>query len=101
VEAPEALSIVPANESTFEDLQAIFGARGPAHRCQCQRYKLAPGESFTAVPVEVRAERLRQQTACGDRGAATTSGLVASLAGAPSAGAPWSPAPPTAGWCAS
>jgi hypothetical protein len=88
VEAPEALSIVPANESTFEDLQAIFGARGPAHRCQCQRYKLAPGESFTAVPVEVRAERLRQQTACGDRGAATTSGLVASLAGAP------------VGWCA-
>ena len=38
-----AISVVPANEVSWEDLQAVFGTRGDPHRCQCQRYKMAPG----------------------------------------------------------
>jgi GNAT superfamily N-acetyltransferase len=83
-----AISVVPANEATWEDVQTIFGTRGEASRCQCQRYKLRPRESFRSFPVEERAHRLRQQTACGDRDAGTTSGLVAYLDDKP------------VGWCA-
>ena len=82
------VTVVPANEATWEDLEQVFGHRGPASRCQCQRYKLHPKESFGSVPVEERAWRLREQTDCGQPGATTTSGLVAYLGGEP------------AGWCA-
>ena len=80
--------IVPANEASCADLQTIFGARGPAARCQCQRYKLRRRESFASFPAEERAHRLRQQTDCGRQESDTTSGLVAYLDGEP------------AGWCA-
>ena len=83
-----AVTIVPANEATFEDLQTVFGARGAAAYCQCQRYKLQPKEAFSKFPVEERAFRLRQQTDCGHPDASTTSGLVAYLDGEP------------VGWCA-
>ena len=83
-----ALSIVPANEASWVDLQTIFGTRGEAFRCQCQRYKLRPRESFAAFPVEERAHRLRAQTDCGHPASAVTSGLVAYLDGVP------------VGWCA-
>jgi GNAT superfamily N-acetyltransferase len=83
-----ALSIVPANEASWEDLQTIFGARGTAHRCQCQRYKLRPREAFAKFPVEERAFRLRTQTDCGHPESDSTSGLVAYLDGEP------------VGWCA-
>lgn len=79
---------MPANEASWEDLQAIFGTRGAASRCQCQRYKLRPREAFAKFPVEERAHRLRQQTDCGHPESDTTSGLVAYLDGTP------------AGWCA-
>ncbi len=82
------LSIVPANEASCEELQAVFGTRGAAAACQCQRYKLRPRESFGSFPAEERAFRLRQQTDCGNPGSGTTSGLVAYLDGNP------------AGWCA-
>jgi GNAT superfamily N-acetyltransferase len=82
------LEIVPANAAGCHDLQAIFGARGEAHICQCQRYKLQPGEAFKKVPVEERAHRLRTQTECGHPRSKTTSGLVAYLDGEP------------VGWCA-
>lgn len=82
-----SLSIVPANQVTFDDLQLVFGDRGPAARCQCQRYRLCRGESFGSQPVEERQHRLREQTACGEPGAAT-SGLVAWLDDEP------------VGWCA-
>ena len=82
------ISIVPATEASWEDLQTIFGTRGAAARCQCQRYKLRPRESFAAFPVEERAFRLRQQTDCGNPESDTTSGLVAYVDGEP------------AGWCA-
>jgi GNAT superfamily N-acetyltransferase len=82
------LSIVPANEASWEDLQAIFGTRGAASLCQCQRYKLQPRESFRSVPTEERAQRLREQTDCGHPESDRTSGLVAYLDGEP------------VGWCA-
>jgi len=82
------ICVVPANETSWEDLQTVFGTRGQACRCQCQRYKLRPRESFGSFPVEVRADRLRQQTDSGHADAGQTSGLVAHVDGEP------------AGWCA-
>jgi GNAT superfamily N-acetyltransferase len=82
------MRIVPANEASWADLQAVFGTRGPAARCQCQRYKLRPREAFRNFPVEERAARLRAQTDCGHPEAEATSGLVAYLEGEP------------VGWCA-
>jgi GNAT superfamily N-acetyltransferase len=84
----QAISVVPANEASWEDLQTVFGLRGQASRCQCQRYKLRPRESFRSFPAEERAFRLREQTDCGHPESGTTSGLVAYLDGEP------------VGWCA-
>ena len=77
------MRIVPANEASWDDLQTVFGTRGPAARCQCQRYKLRPGEAFARFPAEERAFRLRQQCS-GEE----TAGLIAYLDGEP------------VGWCA-
>lgn len=79
---------MPANKASWEDLQTVLGTRGVASRCQCQRYKLRRREYFAGFPVEERADRLRQQTDCGQPGATRTSGLVAYLDGEP------------VGWCA-
>jgi GNAT superfamily N-acetyltransferase len=79
----DALRIVPANEASWEDLQTVFGERGTAPICQCQRFKLRPKESFKWSPVEERAARLRAQTNAGQPDAETTSGLVAYLEGEP------------------
>jgi GNAT superfamily N-acetyltransferase len=84
----DALTIVPVNEASWEDLQAVFGTRGTAAICQCQRFKLAPRESFGSFPAEERAFRLRTQTNAGQAEASATSGLVAYLDGQP------------VGWCA-
>jgi GNAT superfamily N-acetyltransferase len=75
--------IVPASEVRCGDLPAVFGVRGAAAYCQCQRYKLRPREAFSKFPVEERACRLREQTACGRPDSDTTSGLVAYLDGEP------------------
>jgi GNAT superfamily N-acetyltransferase len=82
------ISVVPANEASWDDLQTVFGTRGQASRCQCQRYKLRRRESFRSFPAEERAHRLRQQTDCGHPESGTTSGLVAYLEDEP------------VGWCA-
>lgn len=84
----DRVTVVPANEASCEDLQAVFGTRGAAATCQCQRYKLRPKEAFSTFPAEERAFRLRAQTSCGDPAAGNTSGLVAYLDGEP------------VGWCA-
>ena len=83
-----AITVVPANEASCEDLQAIFGTRGQGYNCQCQRFKLRPREHFAGFPVEERAFRLRRQTDCGHPESDATSGLVAYLDGEP------------VGWCA-
>lgn len=88
--ADDLLDVVcrPANEASCDDLQAVFGKRGDAATCQCQRFKLQPGEAFRSFPREERAMRLRQQTDCGHPESGTTSGLVAYVDGEP------------VGWCA-
>ena len=88
MKATGSLRIVPANRAACEDLQTVFGTRGSAAGCQCQRFKLAPREAFKSYPAEERARRLRAQTNCGQPRATSTSGLVAYLEGEP------------VGWCA-
>jgi GNAT superfamily N-acetyltransferase len=80
------LTVIPANEATWDDIQAVFGARGDPARCWCQRYKMQPGESWASVGADELAFRLRAQTDCGHR--SPTTGLVAYLDGVP------------VGWCA-
>jgi len=84
----DEVRVVPANQAAWDDIQAVFGRRGSAPICQCQRYKLAPREAFSKFPAEERARRLREQTHPGDRAAEETTGLVAYLDGEP------------VGWCA-
>ena len=83
----DAIVVVPANEVSWEDLQAVFGIRGYAATCQCQRFKIGQFE-WTDAPLEFRMERTRAETHCGDPSTRTTSGLVAYLNGEP------------VGWCA-
>lgn len=85
---PDDIRVVPANEASWTDVQTVFGTSGSAFRCQCQRYKLAPRESFASFPVEERARRLREQTDAGHPDSNSTSGLVAYLGREP------------VGWCA-
>lgn len=85
--AETGISIVPANAAPWRDLEAVFGTRGAPARCQCQWFKFRDFQ-WKSVPLEERAERLREQTNCGNPRAAETSGLVAYLDGEP------------AGWCA-
>lgn len=84
---PLDVTIVPANQASWEDLRLIFGNRGYAAYCQCQRFKIGP-QQWTDVPVALRMERLRAETHCDFPSARTTSGLVAYLDGEP------------VGWCA-
>ena len=81
-----AITVVPANQASWEDLRTVFG-RSDASRCNCQRWKVGRYE-WTPMPIEERAELLRAETGCGDPAAPTTSGLVAYLDGEP------------VGWCA-
>jgi GNAT superfamily N-acetyltransferase len=85
--APQ-VTIVPANEATWKDLQAVFGTRGDPSRCWCQRFKMQPRESWASVGAHELAFRLRRQTQCDEPESRATSGLVTYLAGEP------------VGWCA-
>jgi GNAT superfamily N-acetyltransferase len=82
-----AIAVVPANEASWEDLQAVFGERSTPHWCQCQWFKFASAE-FDAMDGPERQAQLAEQTGCGDPTASSTSGLVAYVDGEP------------AGWCA-
>jgi hypothetical protein len=93
------VTVVPANEASWEDLQAVFGSRGSPSSCWCQRHKMRGREwDAGSVPVAERARRLREQTACGQPESDTTSGLVAYIDGEPVGWARSSSAPLT---CAS
>ena len=81
------ITIVPANEASWDDLAAIFGERGDPGTCQCQWFKV-PASEFRKVSREEYATRLKEQTACGHPSAKSTSGIVAYLDGEP------------VGWCA-
>ena len=87
------LTVGPANEVSWADLQAVFGTRGDLSRCFCQRYKMAPRESWASVGAEELASRFREQTECGNPRSSTTSGLVAFFDGEaplPSVSQAWS-----------
>jgi GNAT superfamily N-acetyltransferase len=86
--APGSLRIVPANEASWDDIQAIFGERGDPARCQCQRYKLRFRETWASVGSEELGARLFEQTHPADPKAPATTGLVAYVGSEP------------AGWCA-
>ena len=88
MEATRLVTIVPANEASWEDLQAVFGSLADPSRCYCQRYKMRPKEYWASVGAEDLALRFRSQTDCGHPGSGATSGLVAYLDGEP------------VGWCA-
>jgi GNAT superfamily N-acetyltransferase len=81
------LRVLPANEVSWQQLQTVFGQRGEAASCQCQWFRARDAE-FTRMPLDEKEARLREQTACGHPGAATTSGIVAFLGDEP------------VGWCA-
>ena len=69
--------VVPANKASWDDLKAVVGqARCHAAQCYCQRFKI-PNADWRWVSDEERAERLREQTRCGNPRARTTTGLVA------------------------
>lgn len=78
----ERVVVVPANEASWEDLDAVFGTRDYAARCRCQRLRY-PGWFWRDSTWEERAEGLRVQTACGEPDADATSGLVAYVDGEP------------------
>jgi len=86
--ADAGLRIVPANRVKWEDLQAVFGTRGEPSHCWCQRYRMAPRESWASVGAQGLSTRLREQTECDHPRSRSTSGLVAYLDGEP------------VGWCA-
>jgi len=83
----ESVTVVPANEASWEDLRAIFGNRGYPAYCQCQKFRYRNWAEQRATNVAQRMLRLESQTHCGDPSAQTTSGLVAYLDGEP------------VGWC--
>ena len=76
------LTIVPANEASWADLQAIFGTAGYAGRCYCQHFKTR-GWLWTQTTDEERRRRFRDQANCGDPEASSTTGLVAYLGSEP------------------
>jgi GNAT superfamily N-acetyltransferase len=80
---PEQLTIIPANEASWDDIAAVFGTTDYPSRCQCQRFKVRGWIWGRSTTVEQRTEMLREQTHCDDPDAGTTSGLVAYLDGEP------------------
>lgn len=68
------LRIVPANEATWDDLQAVL--TGVAGRCQCQRQRLGDHD-WWHMPTSERGAILREETHCDDPRATETIGIVA------------------------
>lgn len=75
---PAQLSIIPANQASWADLQAVFGTADYPGMCYCQHYKTRDCH-WSSLSGEERQSRLREQTRCDDPPARTTSGLVAYL----------------------
>lgn len=80
-----ALRIVPADEASWDDLQAIL--TGAAGHCQCERQRLGDHDWFR-MPESGRADLFRSEVGCDDPRATETIGIVAYQDDEP------------AGWCA-
>jgi GNAT superfamily N-acetyltransferase len=74
------LSFRPANEASWDDLQAIL--TGSAGTCQCTRERLGDHDFFRTERPE-REAMLRAESHCGDPRATETIGVVAYLDGEP------------------
>ncbi len=74
------LTIVPANQASWADLQAIFGTADYPGKCYCQHFKTRDCDWATRSIME-RRESLREQSRCDDPQAPATTGLVAYLGG--------------------
>ena len=72
------LTILPANQASWSDLQAIFGTTDYPSKCYCQHFKTRDCH-WSSLTDETRRDRLREQTNCDDPEASSTSGLVAYL----------------------
>lgn len=79
---PEQVSVVPANEVTWDDLAAVFGTADYASRCLCQRLKTT-GWLWRETSLDQRVAMLEADTNCGDPDAPRTSGLLAFVDGEP------------------
>ncbi|GAA2091475.1 GNAT family N-acetyltransferase [Pseudolysinimonas kribbensis] len=75
----DEIRVVPANEASVADVDAIFGSRGWPARCSCQWFKVRAKDWDDAAHADEYRDRLHEQTSCGDSSALTTSGLVAYL----------------------
>ncbi|WP_216843473.1 GNAT family N-acetyltransferase [Phytoactinopolyspora alkaliphila] len=71
-----SVRIVPANQASWEDVEAVFDTKDYAGRCRCQRFKVV-GWIWRDSTYDERVAMSQAQTACGDPNAASTSGLVA------------------------
>jgi GNAT superfamily N-acetyltransferase len=72
------LTVVPANEASWPDLQTIFGTTGDPGHCYCQWFKIR-NRDWAATSDGERQDRLREQTGCGQPAKGATTGLVAYL----------------------
>jgi GNAT superfamily N-acetyltransferase len=77
----DRVTIVPANEASWDDLREIFGTSDAGH-CHCQRFKVI-GWIWRDSTQPQRTAALQAQTACGHPEAPRTSGLVAYVDGEP------------------
>jgi len=76
------LRIVPANEASWGDIEAIFGTADYPFHCQCQRFKVT-GWIWRDTSLSERLAMHRAGTACETPDAPHTSGLVAYLGNEP------------------
>ncbi|MFD6448689.1 GNAT family N-acetyltransferase [Promicromonospora sp. NPDC060204] len=54
------MEIAEATVERWDDVQTVFGTRGGAHHCQCQRIRLGD-RAWWYMPVEERTHTLREQ----------------------------------------
>ena len=78
----DQLSLVPANEASWADVDAVFGTADYCGRCRCQALKVVPW-IWRDSTLEQRVTAQLEQTACGEADARSTSGLIAYLDGRP------------------
>ncbi len=78
----DQLTIVPANEASWADVDAVFGTADYCGRCRCQALKVVPW-IWRDSTFEQRVTAQLEQTACGEPNARSTSGLIAYLDGRP------------------
>ena len=67
---PAQITVVPANEATWDDLLTVFGKTDYAPRCLCQAFK-THGWHWAELGRDERVARLQAQTNCDDPDAET------------------------------